>query len=93
VFDNLRAEADFKAFLKSPNEMKFFFLVVLCRRLFSNSANRTTLLRALELIHRASYFSQIFTTWLCELSPEYLRLLIVHLHATLNATCSKLVEA
>jgi hypothetical protein len=53
VVDALQGESELKAFLKSANEIKFFFIILLWKKLYTDPALKPTLLKTLALLKRA----------------------------------------
>jgi hypothetical protein len=88
----LQGEAALKTFLKSANEMKYFFVVSLWNKLFTCEHHEATLFRLLELIQKAEYYHQIFSKWLDDLPAAYLKEQVKSLNAVIGRLCMRLNE-
>jgi hypothetical protein len=84
VYDQITPEAAFKNYLKSAQEIKYFFIVMLWKKLWNEPAHRELLLRTLEFIKRGNYYSQIFIECLGDVDHTYLRLMVEHLNEILG---------
>jgi hypothetical protein len=86
------SELAYQSFLKSGEELKYFFVVVLWDKLFKVKNYEFATERALNYIQKASQYGPLFANWLEDIPTEHMRAAIKCLHGLLEFHCRKLVE-
>lgn len=71
--------------------MKYFLILSLWGFLFEG-ANSAVLLKLLQLVNKASYYSQIFVGWLQDVPEGYFAYLIMQLNKLIENECKRLNE-
>lgn len=69
--------------------MKYFLILTLWKRIFLDTSS--ILLKLLEVISKASYYNQIFESWLQDLPADYFKYIIHQLVRLIDEECKKLI--
>lgn len=92
VVDALQGESELKAFLKSSREIKYFFIVLLWKKLYTDPALKPTLLKALALVKRAEYYHQVLIQCLQDIDEEFFRFIVESLNSLLGSTVNQFAQ-